>query len=389
MKSIQSVRMTQQHIAAREAFERLTQIMSTNLSMPVSDRYNATYGEEDLQRSLIALSIGNGFAESGMKRLAIEASSARVPSGSWVRDAVSKLSERDVKEKCERALDSTLRELKRFRIFNEPVMAAIDKHEIPRYDVGIEPFLTRGKFKAGTTKFETYATLQCVEEGRRDQIACSHVGFFDYDADAIESLLEQARLQEVEISLLLLDREFFSSLCILRLEKNGQRYLMPCRLTPGVKKAIIEYARGERKRLSRCTITPLEGAPASFNLLILPKKGCEKEEDPLKRYIAFATNIPMRLVTWNVARLPEDYRRRWGIETGYSEVEEFRARTTSRNHALRLIYFFHALILYNAWLLANLIIARKFSKLLTKPMIGLQLVRSTFYIVIVESFRRR
>ena len=192
--------------------------------------------------------------------------------------------------------------------------------------------------------------------------------------------------------MLLLDREFFSSSsCILRLEKSGQRYLMPCRLTPGVKKAIMEYARGERKRLSRCMITPYEGEPASFNLLILPRKGCEKEEeqDPLKGYIAFATNIPMRLVTWNVAGLPEDYRKRWGIETGYSGVEEFRARTTSRNHALRLIYFFHALILYNAWLLANLIIAKRFSKLLTKPMIGLQIVRSTFHSIIVESFRRQ
>ena len=240
-------------------------------------------------------------------------------------------------------------------------------------------------------KFETYATLQCVEEGRRAQIACSHVGFFDYDADAIESLLlEQARLNEIEISLLLLDREFFfSSWCILRLEKRGQRYLMPFRLTPGVKKAVMEHARGERKRLSRCTITPYEGAPASFNLLIFPRKGYEKEEDPLKRYIAFATNIPMRLVTWNVARLPDDYRRRWGIETGYSGVERFRARTTSRNHALRLIYFFHALILYNAWLPANLIIARRFSKLLTKPMIGLETVRSTFHLIIVESFTRR
>ena len=126
--------------------------MSTNLSIPVSGRYNAKYGEDDLQRSLIALSIGNGYAESGMRRLAVEASSARVPSGSWVRDTVSKLTEGDAKEKGERALGSTLRELKRFGVFNEPVMAAVDKHEIPRYDEGLEPFLTRGRYKAGTSK---------------------------------------------------------------------------------------------------------------------------------------------------------------------------------------------------------------------------------------------
>jgi hypothetical protein len=161
-----------------------------------------------------------------MKRLAIEASSARVPSGSWVRDAVSRLSEEDAANKSESALGSTLRELRRFGVFNEPVVCAMDKHQIPRYDEGMEPFLVRGQQKAGTMKFETYATLQCVEEGRRAQVACAHVGILDDNADVIAGLLGQVRLHEVEVSLLLLDREFFSASCMARLEKGGQRYLM-------------------------------------------------------------------------------------------------------------------------------------------------------------------
>jgi IS4 transposase len=50
-------------------------------------------------------------------------------------------------------------------------------------------------------------------------------------------------------------------------------------------------------------------------------------------------------VMWNVRRLPDDYRRRWGIETGYAGVEGLRARTTSKSHSLRLLYFYYALIL--------------------------------------------
>ena len=191
-----SLRMAHEYRASREAFERLTQIMCTEVSIPVSDRYNALYGEEDLHHSLILLSIEGRYAESGMRRLAVEASSTRVPSGSWVRDAVSRLSEGEVTEKVERALGSTLRELRRFGVFNEPVVCAMDKHQIPRYDEGMEPFLTRGQKKAGTMKFETYATLQCVEEGRRAQVACAHVGPLDDNADVIAGLLEQARLRE-------------------------------------------------------------------------------------------------------------------------------------------------------------------------------------------------
>jgi hypothetical protein len=382
------LRMAHEYAASREAFERLTQIMCTEVSIPVSDRYNALYGEEDLHHSLTLLSTENRYAESGMKRLAIEASSARVPSGSWVRDAVSRLSEEDAANKSESALGSTLRELRRFGVFNEPVVCAMDKHQIPRYDEGMEPFLVRGQQKAGTMKFETYATLQCVEEGRRAQVACAHVGILDDNADVIAGLLGQARLHEVEVSLLLLDREFFSASCMARLEKGGQRYLMPCKLTRRTKDAIRECAQGKRRRVSRCTITSTEGREGAYNIVILPRKGCEKEEDPLKRYVAFATNIPRRFAMWNVRRLPDDYRRRWGIETGYAGVEGFRARTTSKNHALRLLYFYYALILYNAWLLANLIMARRFSKILGGPIIQVQALKAAIHAIVVASFGR-
>ena len=74
---------------------------------------------------------------------------------------------------------------------------------------------------------------------------------------------------------------------------------------------------------------------------------------------------------------------------GYVEVEKFRARTTSRNHTLRLLYFFYALILYNAWLLANLMLAKRFSKLLAEPIIRVTIMkaatRSTILASLMES----
>lgn len=389
MRYNSSVRMAHEYRASKEAFQRLTQLMCTKVSIPVSDRYNSIYGQEDIHRSLILLSTENRYAESGMNRLAIEASSTRVPSGSWVRDTVSRLSEQDVTAKTEMALDSTLRELKRFGVFNEPVICAVDKHQIPRCDQRMEPFITRGKRKAGTNRFETYATMQCVEEGRRAQIACTHFKALDDNAETVVSLLGRARLQEVDVSLLLLDREFFSSSMMASLDRIGQRFLMPCRLTRGVKEAIREHARGERKKVSRFELVPSRSSgreAAPFNLVILPRRGSEGEKDPLKRFIAFATNIPRRFVMWNVRRLPDDYRGRWGIETGYSNVEGFRAKTTSRSHSLRLLYFFYALILYNAWLLANMMLAREFSKRLTGPIIPMQVLKATFHVIIVRSF---
>src|SRR2546426_5889739 len=380
------LRMTHEYAASKEAYEKATQIMSTRVSIPVSDRYNSLYDEKDLHHALMALSISNGYAESGMRRLSIEAD-ARVPSGSWVRDRVGGVKEESVVAMLDHALDSTLEQVKSFRVFTSPITAAIDTHDLPRYDRDLDRgFLRRGKQDRGTTKHEVYATLQCVEEGRRAQIACEQFGFFDEKDEVVEGLLTKARLNDVDISLLLLDRGLFSSSVMNALERNGQTFLMPCILHDGIKKAVVEYSQGRRKRVSQYEMGP-EESRASFKLVILPKAGASRDEkDPLKRFIPFATNMPRNRIMWNVRRLPRDYRMRWGIESGDNGIEKFRARTTSRNHSLRLLYFFYSMVLYNAWLLANLILAKRFGRMPGKPIISIQVIKATLQRIIVQSF---
>jgi hypothetical protein len=192
--------------ASKDAYEKTTQIMSSKVSIPTSNRYNATYGENDLHHALTALAISNAYAESGMSDLAIQARkvepSARVPCGSWVRDAVEKVEESRMTSMLNEALRSSLNEVKAFGVFAMPVMAGLDKHKIPRYDPTTDGgHLTRGKHERGTTTFETYGSLQCVEEGMRVQIACEHVGLFDKNSELVDKLITRARLEGVRISL--------------------------------------------------------------------------------------------------------------------------------------------------------------------------------------------
>ncbi|HXG06981.1 MAG TPA: hypothetical protein VNI77_06620 [Nitrososphaera sp.] len=103
----------------------------------------------------------------------------------------------------------------------------------------------------------------------------------------------------------------------------------------------------------------------------------------------FATNISPGRILLNVHRLPEEYRKRWGIETEgmYVGLEQFRPRITSRNHTLRLMYFYYPLLMYNAWLLlANLILADRIAAaVLTKPIIHIQLMKGVFHMLVVKS----
>ena len=82
------------------------------------------------------------------------------------------------------------------------------------------------------------------------------------------------------------------------------------------------------------------------------KRGGRKRTDEQKimgTYVVFATNLDAARVRREIRRLPEDYRRRWGIETGYRQIEEVRPWTTSRDLAFRLMPFHAPLFMYNMW----------------------------------------
>lgn len=373
--------------------------MSREVPFPTSERYNATFDEKDLHRSLIHLAVSSGYAESGMEGLLTKGETlgippGKIPSGSWIRDTVEKVSEDVMVEKLKNALNSTVQQLKEgFRIFSAPIIAGADTHKIRRYDKNLDHgFLTRGKHERGTSTFEENMTLQSVEEGRRVQIACGHIGIFDDKHVALEKLISESRLLGIDIALQLADRGFFNSKTINMLEKIHQIYLMPAIKNSGIKRAIREFIEGKRESISEYTMNEgKEDLSCTFTLVILPKAGkCggEDEKGPTSKYIVFATNIPKKYILSNISRLPKDYRLRWGLESGYIDVEDLRARTTSKNHTLRLLYFYYALILYNAWLLANLILARKFNVVPfppSEPIIHLQLMKEAFERFVIES----
>ena len=390
MNTKSSTKLAYEVEASEEAYEKVIEIMSREVSIPTSKSTNATFDEKDLHRSLIELSISNGFAESLSESFAVNEPllSGKVPSGSWIRKTVEKINENEMVLKLEEALNSTVKQLISFKIFSAPIIAGVDTQKIKRYDPNADGgFLRRGKPERGTTTFEENMTLQCVEAGRRAQIACEHFALFDEKSEVLRKLILNSRALQIEIALLLEDRGFFDSKTINMLNRLDQLFLMPCIKNSGIKKAMMEYLEGKREFISEYTMGSGDDS-CKFTLVILPKAGSsEKETDPLKKYIVFATNIPKGDILRNISSLPKDYRMRWGLETGYIGVGLLRARTTSRNHSLRLLYFYYSLILYNAWLLANLILASKLNifHLIKEPIIQLQLMKDVFHRMIVES----
>ena len=123
-----------------------------------------------------------------------------------------------------------------------------------------------------------------------------------------------------------------------------------------VKEAIMQDHNGKRGSAAKVQIKSRKRGKASFYGAIYPKKGCDKDAKIHDRYIAFATNLPRHRIHCTVKSLPEEYRDRWSIETGYRQIEQVRAKTRSRSFSLRLFLFYFSAIFANMRVQASCII---------------------------------
>ena len=85
-----------------------------------------------------------------------------------------------------------------------------------------------------------------------------------------------------------------------------------------------------------------------------PSEADEDADDDIQKTVVFITNKTLRArrVKSTISR----YRRRWGIENSYKTIKEFLARTTSKTYVVRLFYFGFAVLLYNCWLLVDVLV---------------------------------
>jgi len=97
-----------------------------------------------------------------------------------------------------------------------------------------------------------------------------------------------------------------------------------------------------------------------------PDRGSDEDADA---YALFETNHPAldpdvsqseEQLLKRVRGFIERYSARWGIENGYKQIKEFRARTRSKQHQYRYFCFAFACVLYNVWRLVDLLVKLAF-----------------------------
>ncbi|MEM2960248.1 MAG: hypothetical protein QXU67_01445 [Candidatus Bathyarchaeia archaeon] len=280
------------------------------------------------------------------------------------------------------ANDEALRRLRALGAFRLRAIVAIDYTYQPYYGSPKAPMVVAGRHQRGTHWFYAYACLHIVEAGRRVTIFAKPIHAFSRKEEVLEDLVRAAWSRGVSIALALLDRAFFTVDVINALRRLKVSFLMPAVKNDAVK-ASIEAFHGRRLGpVSRFAMGDGE-RKAAFNLIIHPKplsidEAISKRMPIHERYMAFATNLSKPEALRLYRRLPEDYRKRWGIETGFRVQGMLEARTTSRCYTVRLLYRMASIVLYNVWQLANLLLARKLHRALDKTFLKAKTLAAWF-----------
>jgi hypothetical protein len=171
----------------------------------------------------------------------------------------------------------------------------------------------------------------------------------------VEQLLDIAR-EHVSIGTVYADAAFDSIGVMHTIEEAGFSYLIRKSSDERVDRFVddmdhdvaVKQTHEMQKTIrgEKVTVTPtLVGVPS------------DRKEDAT---VTFVTNLAVSDATkkarGRTRRVMRRYARRWGIENSYKSIKDFLTWTTSRNTAVRVFYFGFAVILYDMWLLVDLLI---------------------------------
>jgi len=347
------------------SYKRAFQILNQHFNIHCAP--NSQYTSEQLNQCLTYLTVENAYAESGLQNLAC---TQEAPSADTLLRRVKALSWKDAYSMLVETNDHVIKQLKRKGLFKKPILAAADLSDDPYYGKSSNK-VCAGKRERGTNQFYRHASLHVVEAGKRATVFTLMVTQFDDHAAVIEKLVLSARSRGIRIALLLVDRGFNGVEVVNVLKRLRQPFLMPAQKHKNVKHAIEDYDKKLTSAAFNFTIAGAEKREARCRLFMLMKKGASPLEKVVDRYVAFFTNLSVERVVLAYDQLPEEYRKRWGIETGFRVQDNVQAKTTSKSFTVRVVYVMLSTFLYNVWVLGNVVLCSKLGVDSERPRIKL------------------
>jgi hypothetical protein len=259
-------------------------------------------------------------------------------------------------------------------------MIAVDLVLVPYHGQPLhsDKEIYRSAPKSGTTHFHAYGTAFVVHKGHRYTLALTRVEQGEPLKDVVQRLLATVRRRGLRIKLVLLDKGFFSVAVISYLKRARYGFIIPA-VARGRKPKPPQHLTGLRAikkqkngYYQHTLVSNAGGRRRSSRLTI-----CAASKDYKHRKTGKRRRKKLLYAIWKVRLTPrqirETYRKRFGIETSYRQMNEARIRTCTRDPRQRLLFAGIALVLRNVWVWLHFKLAKE--KWSDEPRIFLELLR--------------
>jgi putative transposase len=213
----------------------------------------------------------------------------------------------------------------------------------------------RSQRKAGTRSFFAYATAYVLLHGQRFTVAVTPVTRSERLKDVLQELLQVASHAGLRPGLLLLDRGFYKAEIIRYLQQARRPFLMPVVChgrdadhPKGPSGSKVFKLMTKSGWFTHTVGDPKKKGRAKATVSICVKRARVTDRHGRKKWATWVYaywGISPGCVDW----VKRTYRKRFGIETSYRQMNQCRIRTTTKKFNVRFLYVAIGLLLRNLW----------------------------------------
>ena len=210
-----------------------------------------------------------------------------------------------------------------------------------------EKEIVRSQAKSGTTHFHGYATVSIVHDQQRYVLALRFVEKGESLEKIVAWLLNRLKSIGISIRYAYFDKGFCSVPVLKTLKRRKIRFIMPVPVRGKSGGVRTLFEKSASRKTTYTFNSPKHGQWAVAAVVVKKySKGRYKRKGA--RWFAYAVGrLPKSVEAHQVFEM---YRQRFGIETSYRQMNQTRARTTSRNPVIRLLLVGLAFVIFNLYI---------------------------------------
>lgn len=271
---------------------------------------------------------------------------------------------RNILREC---LDEQLKEALDQDLISQKVNVLIDFTEHPYYGKREDKMIKGTNRQKGTKKMRHYLGFSLLSRGVHLYAGLEQVATGQSKIPIIIDFLDHLLELGFELRYVLMDREFYRAVLLHEIKARNGNVLIPTKQYKTVREMIEIYIKDKGNRVRKYTFSSATEAKQRFfqqvYLIIKAKRGHTLQgvkrdyrkgkislDDSRKRMFAIMTTEKPKGITSSWAsRTSLFYRRRWLIETGFSDLNRINRRWKSNHDNVRYLDMLARILLYNSW----------------------------------------